>query len=66
MIIKVVITPEGKITFTVAEGDYNAAKVQIEAMIQDLQLQGIEFSDIGEVERHRHDHAHLDQNVHAH
>jgi len=64
--IQVVITPEGQVAFTVAEGEYNSAKAEIEAMINSLQLAGIEFSEIGEVERHRHDHAHLDQHVHQH
>lgn len=66
MRVSIIVSLDGKISVVVSEGEFEAASDAIKQVVSDLQLRGIELDDIGEVERHRHDHAHLDQNVHQH
>lgn len=64
--VDVVIDREGNITFAVAGGgDFETAKRQIQEAIAGLQLEGVDFVEVGEVERHRHDQPPSEM-VHAH
>ncbi len=61
----VAISPDGKVSITVAQGDFNAARAAIEQTVQGLRLAGIDFAEVGEIEKHRHDDpdVHVEQHV---
>jgi hypothetical protein len=63
--VTVVIGLDGKIEFAVAQGEFSAAQVAINQTIEGMRAEGVEFSEVGEVERHRHDHAHEHAHVQA-
>ncbi|CAG0942207.1 hypothetical protein ANRL1_00851 [Anaerolineae bacterium] len=66
MKINVLVTPDGQISFAIAEGDFDAAKAALTQAINGLKLEGVDITDPGEIERHRHDdeHAHLHEHAH--
>ena len=55
------ILPDGKLSVFIAEGTFAEGKVKMEKMLSDLGLDGLEFSEVGQVEQHKHDteHAHV-------
>ncbi len=61
MKVYVTVYLDGKVSLTVAQGEFEPARAAIEQTIQGLRLAGIDFAEVGEIERHRHD----DPNVHA-
>ncbi len=63
--VSIIVSLDGKISVVVNEGEFEAASDAIKLVIADLQLSGIELSDIGEIERHRHDHEHTNVNINA-
>ncbi|MBI5035594.1 MAG: hypothetical protein HZB51_34310 [Chloroflexi bacterium] len=65
MKMQIIIGLDGSIKLTVANGEFEPAKAAIEQAINGLRMEGIDFSEVGEVERHRHDnqHEHTNTNV---
>lgn len=58
---RIIITPDGKIAAFIDEGSFAEGKAKLETLLADLGGLGIELTDIGEVEQHKHDtdHAHM-------
>ena len=65
--VDVVVMPDGSISFAVADGenavDFDSAAAEIKQLVAGLQMEGIEFSELGGIERHRHD---TPPSIHAH
>lgn len=61
MEIQIVIERSGKLSIFIKEGTFEEGKIKIEKLLKDLQLEGIEFSVIGDVERHTHDQVRVNQ-----
>lgn len=66
--VTLVIKQNGEIEFAVANGEYEAAKTAIQQTIEQLRAAGIDFSELGDIERHRHDdpHTHVESGVTQH
>ncbi|MGB8645425.1 MAG: hypothetical protein WCF84_09315 [Anaerolineae bacterium] len=66
MRVNVVIFPDGQVSITVANGEFDAAKVAIQQAVEGLRASGVDFAEVGQIERHRHDDAHLNTGTHVH
>ncbi len=62
---RAVILPDGQISFFVDEGSFEEAREKLAALVRDLAAAGLNFSEIGTVEQHRHDDQHQHNHVHA-
>lgn len=62
---RIVITPTGEIAFFTEEGTFEAGAEVIDALLKQLQAQGINLTDLGQPEQHRHDDGHVHSHVHA-
>ena len=65
--VQIIVGLDGKINFVVAQGsEFDPAKAAIEQVIGGLKMEGIDFAEVGEVERHRHDNppAHAHEHIH--
>ncbi len=55
MKIRVVVTNDGQVSLYSDDGTYAEGKEKLEMILGQLKTQGIELTDIGQVEQHRHD-----------
>lgn len=60
MKVRVIVLPNGQVSVFADEGTFDQAASKIEAIMAALGAQGIEFSEVGQVEAHRHDHEHVE------
>lgn len=63
---RIVILPDGQISIFTDEGTLESGKLQIESILSALQASGLEFSEIGQVEQHKHAHEHAGEHAHNH
>ena len=66
MKIRIVITPDGQIALFSDTGTFTAGKEQLEKLLASLQADGVQFSEVGQVEQHRHDGEHVHDHTHTH
>jgi len=59
---RIVIMPDGQVAFFVDEGDFEGGKAKLEKLVKTLRAGGVEFTEVGQVEQHRHDL----ENAHEH
>lgn len=52
---KIVITQDGQVGIFTQDGTFLNGKEAIEKFFAKLQVAGVKFSEVGEVEQHRHD-----------
>lgn len=64
--IRVIVTEDGDVQLFGDEGSYEELKPKLEALATALGLE-IPFSEVGDVENHRHgsEHLHVGQHTHA-
>lgn len=62
---RVVITADGQIALFTDEGGFESGKVQIERLLKALKLDGVQFSEVGQVEQHRHDGQEVQAHTHS-
>jgi hypothetical protein len=57
MKVQVVVLPDGKFSAFIdkQEGDFEAAKAALQKLLAGLNGEGVEFSDIGQIEKHTHE-----------
>lgn len=55
MKVRIVVTNDGQVSLFSEDGTFSEGKEKLELMLKYFQAQGIELSDIGQVEQHRHD-----------
>lgn len=63
---RVVILPDGKVSFYVDEGSYEQASAKLQAVLTALGAAGVTFAETGQIEQHRHAHEHAENHVHDH
>lgn len=51
----IVIGPDGKVTVFTRGGTFNEGRKKLLALIEELKAQGLEITETGDVEQHRHD-----------
>jgi hypothetical protein len=73
--VRIVVDSEGSVGFFTEQGTLETGKVQIKMLVDLFAQNGIKFSEVGEVEQHRHDdprqvhlevHSHDGQGPHSH
>jgi hypothetical protein len=66
--IRVIALPGGQIQIFVDEGNFAEAKAKTEALLAQLNAQGLPVVMVGQVEQHKDDvsHVHVHQDVHHH
>jgi hypothetical protein len=52
---RIVIGTDGQIAFFVDEGSFSEGSQVLSDLLRDLAAGGLQFSEIGQVEQHRHD-----------
>lgn len=62
---RVVITPNGGVAFFVDEGSLEDGKQAIERLVKKLKTDGVEFTEVGQVEQHRHAQDQVHDHVHS-
>lgn len=60
---RIIILPDGQVSAFTDEGSFDAGKAKIEALWQTLRASGLDFSEVGQVEQHKHDHQHVHQHA---
>ncbi len=61
-----VVVIDNRVQLFTDDGTFAEGKVKLEALLRELQADGIKLAEVGEVEQHRHSHeeAHNDHHVH--
>lgn len=52
---RIVITKDGKVIFLADDGTLESGAEKIQALIRKLAARGVNFSEVGQPEQHRHD-----------
>lgn len=52
---RIIITKDGKVIFLADEGTLESGAEKIQALIRKLAARGVNFSEVGQPEQHRHD-----------
>lgn len=65
---RIIITPDGNLAAFIDEGTFEEGKIKLERLLADLSGLGIDLTEIGQAEQHRHDdqHAQLHATGEAH
>lgn len=66
MKVTAILQPDGTINLTVKDGEFEPAKAALTQALEGLRAEGVDFAEVGEVERHRHDQAHVHAAPHVH
>lgn len=58
MVVSLVIGTDGSVAFAVGQGDFEQASAALQQIARELQMRGVNFESMGDIEKHRHDHEH--------
>lgn len=62
--VSIIVGLDGSIKFVVNKGaDFDSARAAITQAIEGLRLEGIDFAEVGDIERHRHEHEHTNVSI---
>jgi len=64
--LKLLLTPDGRLLVSVPEGTFEEARAAVEAVLRDLDLDGLPLVLETPIEQHRHDSEGVEARRHAH
>ena len=59
--INIIVEKSGRVSIFIQQGTYQEGREKIERLLKELQLEGVQFDVIGDIEKHTHEKTSIHQ-----